>query len=34
MSLISRRSGDEFVTAGGIDTQEVDPETLESRIMP
>jgi len=32
LSLIQRRPGDEFVTAGGVDTREIDPDTLESTI--
>lgn len=31
-TLIERRPGDEFVTAGGVDTDELDAETMESRI--
>ncbi len=34
LSLIQRRPGDEFVTAGGVDTSEIDPHTLESTICP
>jgi predicted Rossmann fold flavoprotein len=33
MSLIWRRPGDEFVTAGGVNTDEIDPETMESKIQ-
>lgn len=29
-----RGAGDEFVTAGGIDTKEVNPSTMESRLCP
>ncbi len=32
ITLIERRPGDEFVTAGGVNTDEIDPETMESRI--
>jgi predicted Rossmann fold flavoprotein len=32
MTLTERRPGDEFVTAGGVNTDEIDPETMESRI--
>lgn len=32
LTLISRRPGDEFVTAWGVDTKEIDPKTMESRI--
>ncbi len=34
LTLIQRRPGDEFVTAGGVSTDEIDPETMESRICP
>lgn len=34
LTLIQRRPGDEFVTAGGVSTEEIDPETMESRICP
>lgn len=30
--LVQRRPGDEFVTAGGVVTDEVDPKTMESKI--
>ena len=30
----ARSAGDEFVTAGGVDTQDVDPRTMESRRVP
>ena len=32
LTLTDRRPGDEFVTAGGVNTDEIDPETMESRI--
>ncbi len=32
LTLLERRPGDEFVTAGGISTDELDPLTMESRI--
>lgn len=32
--LVGRAAGDEFVTAGGVDTDEVDPRTMESKICP
>jgi predicted flavoprotein YhiN len=32
ITLIERRPGDEFVTAGGVNTDELDPETMESRV--
>ncbi len=31
---IGRGSGDEFVTAGGIELAEIDPKTMESKICP
>ncbi len=34
LHIIARSAGDEFVTAGGVDTQEVDPRTMESRVTP
>jgi predicted Rossmann fold flavoprotein len=34
LHVIDRGAGDEFVTAGGIDTHEVDPKTMESKIVP
>lgn len=33
ITLIERRPGDEFVTAGGVNTDEIDPETMESKIQ-
>lgn len=32
LTLLERRPGDEFVTAGGVETSEVDAKTLESKI--
>ncbi len=32
--LTSRRAGDEFVTAGGVELKEVNRKTMESRIVP
>lgn len=32
LTLTDRRPGDEFVTAGWVNTDEIDPETMESRI--
>lgn len=32
LTLLERRPGDEFVTAGGISTDEIDPETMESKL--
>jgi predicted flavoprotein YhiN len=34
LSVIGRGAGDEFVTAGGVNTAEVDPRTMESKITP
>lgn len=34
LSLIQRRPGDEFVTAGGVCLDEVDEKTGESKICP
>lgn len=34
LTLTQRRPGDEFVTAGGVTLDEVDPHTLESKISP
>lgn len=34
LSVIGRGAGDEFVTAGGVNTDEVNPETMESKICP
>lgn len=34
LHLIARRAWDEFVTAGGISTDEVDPQTMESLLCP
>lgn len=34
LTLVSRRPGDEFVTAGGVELSEINPETMESRIHP
>ncbi|MBI4433403.1 NAD(P)/FAD-dependent oxidoreductase [Candidatus Uhrbacteria bacterium] len=34
LHVVGRGAGDEFVTAGGVDTNEVDPKTMESRICP
>lgn len=34
LSLVGRRPGDEFVTAGGVSLVEIDPETMESRVCP
>jgi predicted Rossmann fold flavoprotein len=34
LTIISRRTGDEFVTAGGVNLKEVNPNTMESKICP
>lgn len=34
LTLTHRRPGDEFVTAGGVDTAEVNPQTMESLLKP
>lgn len=34
LHVIARGAGDEFVTAGGIALNEVDPSTMESKICP
>lgn len=34
LQVIGRGAGDEFVTAGGIELQEVNPSTMESKICP
>ncbi len=34
LHLIGRAAGDEFVTAGGVNTDEVDPRTMESKLAP
>jgi len=34
LTLIARRPGDEFVTAGGISTDEISNETMESLLCP
>ncbi|QQR55672.1 NAD(P)/FAD-dependent oxidoreductase [Candidatus Peregrinibacteria bacterium] len=34
IQLIGRAAGEEFVTAGGVDTDEVDPRSMESKICP
>lgn len=34
VSAIGRGTGAEFVTAGGVDTKEVDARTMESRLCP
>jgi hypothetical protein len=34
ITLISRRPGDEFVTAGGVDLTEVEDKTMQSKLVP
>ncbi len=34
LTVISRSAGDEFVTAGGVDINEVNPKTMESQLRP
>lgn len=34
LTVIARGAGDEFVTAGGVETKEVDPKTMESTVCP
>lgn len=34
LHLVKRRTGDEFVTAGGVCTDEVDSKTMESKLLP
>ncbi len=34
LTIIDRKAGDEFVTAGGIDLKEVNPSTMESKLCP
>lgn len=34
LRIVSRSAGDEFVTAGGVDTHEVNPQTMESLKCP
>lgn len=34
LTIVGRSPGDEFVTAGGVDTNEVDPNTMQSKICP
>lgn len=34
LTLQQRRPGDEFVTAGGVSTDEINPQTMESLITP
>ena len=34
VSVIGRGKGDEFVTAGGVNTNEIDSKTMESKVCP
>lgn len=34
LHAVERGSGDEFVTAGGVDTREVDDKTMQSKLVP
>jgi predicted flavoprotein YhiN len=34
LQLTMRRPGDEFVTAGGVCLDEINPETMESKLTP
>lgn len=34
LTVVGRKNGEEFVTAGGVCTDEVDPRTMASRIAP
>lgn len=34
LHVVGRGAGEEFVTAGGINTKEIDPKTMESKIVP
>lgn len=34
LTLCGTRPGEEFVTAGGVELSEIDPETMESKICP
>jgi predicted Rossmann fold flavoprotein len=34
LEVVGRGAGDEFVTAGGVSLDEVDPSTMESKICP
>lgn len=33
-TVVERRPGDEFVTAGGVATHQIDPKTMQSTIVP
>ncbi|MGL5830571.1 MAG: NAD(P)/FAD-dependent oxidoreductase, partial [Candidatus Altimarinota bacterium] len=34
LAVVGRGAGDEFVTAGGVKLEEVNPSTMESKIVP
>jgi predicted flavoprotein YhiN len=34
LTVVGRRNGEEFVTAGGLETEEVDPRTMASKLVP
>lgn len=34
ITVVGRSAGEEFVTAGGIDSKDINPKTLESKICP
>ncbi len=34
LTVVGRGAGDEFVTAGGIELSEVNPQTMESKLVP
>ena len=34
LTIIGRSAGEEFVTAGGVNLEEVDPKTMQSKICP
>lgn len=34
LTVVSRGAGDEFVTAGGVDLSEVNPSSMESKLVP
>ncbi|MFA6466561.1 MAG: aminoacetone oxidase family FAD-binding enzyme [Patescibacteria group bacterium] len=34
LTIVNRRAGDEFVTAGGVSLTEVNPSTMQSKVCP
>ncbi len=34
LTIVGRSAGEEFVTAGGVNSKEINPKTLESRVCP